>query len=70
FLYKLVPAIANISALNGERDTEAIFRQKASYRRAAVNHFLWDDENGCYREEDWRREEMALFCAASIVPLY
>lgn len=70
FLYKLESAIANISALKGERDTEALFRQKASDRRAAVNHYLWDDENGCYRDYDWRREEMALFSAASIVPLY
>ncbi len=35
-----------------------------------MNHYLWDDENGCYRDYDWRREEMALFSAASIVPLY
>ncbi|TQS57014.1 hypothetical protein DSN66_05570 [Salmonella enterica subsp. enterica serovar Typhimurium] len=70
FLYKLESAIANISALKGERDTEALFRQKASDRRAAVNHYLWDDENGCYRDYDWRREAMALFSAASIVPLY
>ncbi|EPO3624866.1 alpha,alpha-trehalase [Salmonella enterica] len=70
FLYKLESAIANISALKGERDTEALFHQKASDRRAAVNHYLWDDENGCYRDYDWRREEMALFSAASIVPLY
>lgn len=70
FLYKLESAIANISALKGERETEALFRQNASDRRAAVNHYLWDDENGCYRDYDWRREEMALFSAASIVPLY
>ena len=70
FLYKLESTIANISALKGERDTEARFRQKASDRRAAVNRYLWDDENGCYRDYDWRREQMALFSAASIVPLY
>lgn len=70
FLFKLESTIANISALKGERDVEAQFRQKASNRRAAVNRYLWDEENGCYRDYDWRREQMALFSAASIVPLY
>ncbi|XPE60724.1 trehalase family glycosidase [Shigella flexneri] len=37
-------AIANISALKGEKETEALFRQKASARRDAVNRYLWDDE--------------------------
>ncbi|MBE1183256.1 trehalase family glycosidase, partial [Escherichia coli] len=70
FLYKLESTIANISALKGDKETEALFRQKASDRRDAVNRYLWDDENGCYRDYDWRREQMALFSAASIVPLY
>ncbi|WP_339358585.1 SDR family oxidoreductase, partial [Klebsiella pneumoniae] len=38
--------------------------------RAAVNRYLWDDENGCFRDYDWRREQLALFSAASIVTLY
>ena len=66
----LESAIANISALKGEKETEALFRQKASARRDAVNRYLWDDENGIYRDYDWRREQLALFSAAAIVPLY
>ncbi len=54
----------------GDRETEAAFRQKAQDRRAAVNRYLWDDENGCFRDYDWRREQLALFSAASIVTLY
>ncbi|HCS2562857.1 TPA: alpha,alpha-trehalase TreF, partial [Shigella flexneri] len=69
-LFKLESAIANISALKGEKETEALFRQKASARRDAVNRYLWDDENGIYRDYDWRREQLALFSAAAIVPLY
>ena len=45
FLYKLESTIANISALKGDRETEALFRQKAGDRRTAVNRYLWDDEN-------------------------
>jgi alpha,alpha-trehalase len=70
FMFKLESAIANISGLKGDREREALFRQKASDRRAAINRYLWDDESGCFRDYDWRREEMALFSAASIVPLY
>lgn len=44
FLFKLESAIANISALKGEKETETLFRQKASARRDAVNRYLWDDE--------------------------
>jgi alpha,alpha-trehalase len=70
FLFKLENTIANISALNGDRQSETLFRQKASQRRAAVTRYLWDDEAGCFRDYDWRREEMALFSAASIAALY
>lgn len=70
FLFKLESAIANIAGLKGEREQEAEFRLKASDRRAAVNRYLWDEEKGCYRDYDWRRGEMALFSAASLVPLY
>lgn len=70
FLFKLETTIANLSGLKGDRETEAAFRQKAQDRRAAVNRYLWDDENGCFRDYDWRREQLALFSAASIVTLY
>lgn len=69
-LFKLESTIANISGLNGDRETEAEFRYKASERRAAITRYLWDEAQGCYRDYDWRREEMGLFSAASVVPLY
>ena len=49
---------------------EKAFRQKAQDRREALTRYLWDEENGCFRDYDWRREQQALFSAASIVPLY
>jgi len=70
FLFKLESTIANLSGLKGDREGEAMFRQRASDRRAAVNRYLWDEEKGCYRDYDWRRGEQALFSAASTVPLY
>ena len=70
FMFKLENTIANISALNGDRQTESEFRHRASERRAAVTRYLWDEEQGCFRDYDWRREQLALFSAASVVPLY
>ncbi len=70
FLYKLESAIANISVLKGDRETEALFRQKADDRRTAVNQYMWDEEEGCFRDYDWHRQQMALFSAASVVTLY
>ncbi|MGL4726837.1 MAG: alpha,alpha-trehalase [Scandinavium sp.] len=70
FMFKLENTIANLSGLKGDKETEADFRHKASERRAAVNRYLWDDEQGCYRDYDWRREALGLFSAASMAPLY
>jgi alpha,alpha-trehalase len=70
FLFKLESAIANISGLNSDRATEAEFRQKAETRREAINRYLWDETEGCFRDYDWHRQQLALFSAASVVPLY
>ena len=70
FLFKLENTIANLSGLKGDRETETAFRHKANERRAAVTRYLWDEECGCFRDYDWRREQLALFSAASIVTLY
>ncbi|MBU9846908.1 alpha,alpha-trehalase TreF [Rahnella ecdela] len=70
FLFKLESAIANISGLNNDRATEAEFRQKAENRREAINRYLWDETEGCFRDYDWHRQQLALFSAASVVPLY
>ncbi|MEO3991535.1 alpha,alpha-trehalase [Pseudocitrobacter cyperus] len=70
FLFKLENTIANLSGLKGDKETQALFKQKASARRAAVSHYLWDEECGVFRDYDWRREQLALFSAASVVPLY
>jgi len=70
FLYKLESAIANISGLKGDKTTQVRFREKAEVRREAINRYLWDEEGGCFRDYDWHQQHMALFSAASVVPLY
>lgn len=70
FLYKLESTIANISGLQGDKATQALFQHKSRERKTAMTRYLWDEESGCYRDYDWRRQQMALFSAASLVPLY
>lgn len=70
FLFKLENTIANLCALNDDRTAEAHYRHQARARRDAVMRYLWDEEQGCFRDYDWRREQLALFSAASVVPLY
>ncbi|WP_058910462.1 alpha,alpha-trehalase [Entomohabitans teleogrylli] len=70
FLYKLETTIANISGLKQNKETETLFRQKASDRRDAINRYLWDGEYGLFRDYDWRRQRLAAFSAACVVPLY
>ena len=70
FLYKLESAIANISGLKGDKTTQVRFREKAEVRREAINRYLWDEDGGCFRDYDWHQQHMALFSAASVVPLY
>ena len=43
------------------------FAVKLTLAGEAVTRYLWDEECGCFRDYDWRREQLALFSAASIV---
>ncbi|WNN50324.1 alpha,alpha-trehalase [Siccibacter colletis] len=70
FLYKLETAISNIAGLKKDELTSASFRRKAADRLEAVNRYLWDTGTSCYRDYDWRRNELASFSAACVVPLY
>ena len=70
FLYKLETAISNIAGLKQDAVMAARFREKAVARRNALNRYLWDEETGTFRDYDWRRERLASFSAACVVPLY
>lgn len=70
FLYKLETAISNIAGLKKDTALAAQFREKAFARRAAMNRYLWDETSGTFRDYDWRRECLASFSAACVVPLY
>ncbi len=70
FLYKLEITTANVAGLKGDKETQNLFYSKARERQAAMNRYLWDTDSGTFRDYDWRRQQMAHFSAASVVPLY
>lgn len=70
FLYKLEMAIARLSAARGDRTTADHYQQRALKRQQAVDSYLWDRDNGWYRDYNWRDGELATFSAAAVTPVY
>ncbi|WP_338049333.1 alpha,alpha-trehalase TreF [Pantoea coffeiphila] len=70
FLYKLEMAIARLSAARGDEATAERYQQLAYRRQEAVNHYLWDNDTGLYRDYNWRDGEQATFSAAAVTPVY
>jgi len=70
-LYKLESEIARLSAATGEEAAAADFAQRARQRRAAIDHWLWDERQSCYVDYDWQRERPGTrLTAATVAPLF
>ncbi|WP_269017625.1 alpha,alpha-trehalase TreF [Izhakiella capsodis] len=69
-LYKLECMIASISAVAGDETTSARFSQYATKRHRAIDRYLWDYSANIYRDYDWRRQRLAAYTAAVVVPLF
>ena len=70
FLYKLEMAIARLSAGRGDHATADRYQLLALRRQEAVDRYLWDDQDGLYRDYNWRDGEQATFTAAGVTPVY
>nr|WP_294900455.1 alpha,alpha-trehalase TreF [Tatumella sp. UBA2305] len=70
FLYKLETTIVRLAEEEGELLTSRSWQKKADARRKAMNHFLWDDTSGVYRDYNWRHKIAGSFSAAAVVPLF
>ncbi len=71
FLFKLELMISTLAHAKGEELTGLAWQKKADAPQAAVHRYLWDEENGCYRDYDWRRERLwRLSPQRAVVPLY
>lgn len=69
-LYKLETTIVRLAENEGETLTSRTWQLKADARRKAMDHYLWDDVDGVYRDYDWRRSTFGSFSAAAVVPLF
>ncbi|MBT0727898.1 alpha,alpha-trehalase TreF [Rosenbergiella australiborealis] len=69
-LYKLEVTIATLAEKAGETLTARAWEKKAKERLTAINRWLWDEENGVFRDYDWCRQQFGLFSAAAPVTLF
>jgi alpha,alpha-trehalase len=71
FLYKLELKIAGLSGLAGDSATREEFVQKAKDRKAAIERFMWNEEQGAFFDYDWKQDRMrSNLTAACATPLY
>lgn len=71
FLYKLERQIARLSEAKGRHRCAAEFAQRAATRLAAIDRYLWSEQQGAYFDYDWclgqQRENLT---AATLTPLF
>lgn len=71
FLHILESQIALLSEAIGEHGDAKSFRQRAERRRAAMQRWLWDDDEGAFFDYDWRRDRRSpRLTAATTTPLF
>ncbi len=70
-IYKLEHQIAKLAEIKGEDAVAADFHARAQARIEAINHYLWNEEQGAYFDYDLeRRAASGQLTAATIVPLF
>jgi alpha,alpha-trehalase len=70
-LFGLEEAIGAGCARAGDAACVREFAHRASARRAAVNHYLWDPAAGVFRDYRWvKREQVPRISAATLYPLF
>jgi alpha,alpha-trehalase len=71
FLYKLERQIERLSEAKGRSGCAEEFRQRAETRLAAIDRYLWNEQQGAYFDYDWclsqQRENLT---AATLTPLF
>jgi alpha,alpha-trehalase len=70
-LFGLEEAIGAGCARAGDAACVREFAHRASARRAAVNHYLWDPAAGVFRDYRWvKQEQVPRLSAATLYPLF
>jgi len=70
-LFGLESAIGAGCERSGDRDCAADFARRAASRRAAIDHFLWDQSRGVYLDYRWtQKQRVGRVSAATLYPLF
>ncbi|MFG3452530.1 alpha,alpha-trehalase TreF [Stutzerimonas stutzeri] len=71
FLYKLERQIARLSEIKGQQACASAFNERANARLAAIDRYLWNDQQGAYFDYDWvKRAPRDNLTAATVTPLF
>lgn len=70
-LYHLEHTLANASLLAKDQPAADNYSQLAEQRKMAINHYLWNDQEGYYADYNWQQGKLSdLLTAATVFPLY
>jgi alpha,alpha-trehalase len=70
-LYNLENAIARSYEVGSNKQLAALYRTKATKRKAALNKYCWDAKTGCYRDYNWQLEALSKqLSIATAYPLF
>ncbi|MFM2484307.1 alpha,alpha-trehalase TreA [Celerinatantimonas yamalensis] len=70
-IYHLERVLAKAYKLNDQSDLAKLYTQRANVRRAAINHYLWNDQQGWYADYNWKEKKIhPQLTAATLFPLY
>ncbi|MFC3607782.1 alpha,alpha-trehalase TreF [Stutzerimonas tarimensis] len=71
FLYRLERQIARLSEVRGHDHAAREFAERAEARRAAIDRYLWSEEDGVYHDYDWEHACLrSNLTAATLTPLF
>lgn len=70
-MHKLETEIARLSKAKGDTGVADQFMQRAAARVAAMDRYLWNEEQGAYFDYDWTRSrQRSCLTGATVVPLF
>src|SRR5690606_30963153 len=71
FLLELEKSIARLSARRGDATVAEQFEQCAARRHAAIDRWMWNEEQGAFFDYDWQRQHSrGKLTAATVAPLF
>nr|WP_100229642.1 alpha,alpha-trehalase TreA [Winslowiella toletana] len=70
-LFQLETTLAHASKVAKQDDASQRFTDLAKKRQAAINHYLWDEQDGWFADYDWKKNSVRKqLTAATLFPLF